>query len=70
MWPLSLSISEIFTKWLMGGSVHKVDILDKGMIYIQVGWREKADMRFHKAAQNEKQLKTYELFVEFFIYYF
>lgn len=43
-----------------------MDRLDKGKIHIS-GRMEQDGARFHHAAQNSMQLKTYDLFLEFFI---
>ena len=44
-------------------------MLDKGMIHFP-GWRERDGTKFHHAAQNGLQFKTYELLLEFSISYF
>lgn len=44
----------------MGRSIYKVEMLDKGVIHPT--WNE-IDEGFHHTTQNDKQFKTYELFV-------
>lgn len=49
--------------------MYNVDTLDKGTIHIPERM-ERDDVRFHQATQDSVEFKTYELFVEFFIYCF
>lgn len=47
------------------GSTYSVDMLDKGVIYIQ-GEMEKDGVKFYHTTQNSVQFETYELFIWIF----